>query len=63
MVIIENNTGAKTMRQILIDTYLDYTNNYLTIEKYAEHNGLTTQKAYELLCLAQNVFDTKHPEA
>lgn len=30
----------KTFRNILKDCYLDYVNNYLTIEHYAESNGI-----------------------
>lgn len=51
------------MRNTLIDIYLDYTNNYLTVSKYAEHNGLTNEQASDLLALAINVFNSKHPEA
>lgn len=51
------------MRDILIEAYLDYRNNYLTIEKYAEHHGLTTQEGETLIDLAEKVFNHDHPEA
>jgi hypothetical protein len=51
------------MRTTLINIYLDFRNNYLTIEKYAEHNGLHTNEAIELLKLAKIVFNSNHPEA
>ena len=51
------------MRETLIAVYLDWRNNYLTVEKYAEHNGLTTEHAGALIALAREVFDSKHPEA
>jgi hypothetical protein len=51
------------MRDKLIEVYLDYTNNYLTAEKYADHNGLTVEQAQALLNLAKNVFNTPHPDA
>ena len=51
------------MRKVLIDTYLDYVNNYLTVSTYAEHNGLTTDQALELLSIARKVFQSTHPEA
>ena len=33
------------MRQTLIDKYLDYVNNYITVSKFAEHNGISEQLA------------------
>ena len=51
------------MRNILIETYLDYVNNYLTIEKWAEHNGLSYDHGKSLLRLAEHVFNSDHPEA
>jgi hypothetical protein len=50
------------MRETLINAYLDFRNNYLTVEKYAEHNGLHVQAARVLLDLAREVFNSKHPE-
>lgn len=51
------------MRQTLINAYLDYYNNYLTVAKYAEHNGLTEDQARSLLQLAQKVYYSNHPES
>lgn len=51
------------MRQTLINAYLDYRNNYLTIEKYAEHNGLTINEAERLMQLAQEIINHPHPDA
>ena len=51
------------MRDSLINTYLDYVNNYLTVPTYAEHNGLTNEQALELLSIARKVFQSTHPEA
>lgn len=53
----------KQMRDVLIATYLDWTNNYLTIEKYAEHNGLTEEQAERLINLSRDVIHSDHPEA
>lgn len=52
----------KQARQYLIDIYLDWRNNYLSIEKFAEHNGLHYTHASQLLQLAQTVFETNDPE-
>lgn len=51
------------MRDTLISVLLDFTNNYLTIGKYAEHNGLTEYEADQLLRLASLVASHDHPEA
>lgn len=51
------------MRDRLIDAFLEYRNNFLTIEKYAEMNGLTLRQATFLLVVAQQVFESQHPEA
>ena len=51
------------MRETLIAAYLDFRNNYLTVGKYAEHNGLTEEQAYKLIGLARDVFSSDHPEA
>lgn len=53
----------KEAREILIEIYLDYVNNYLTIERYAEHNGLTFCEAEKLIELAGVVNSHPHPEA
>lgn len=53
----------KQIRDYIIEQYLDFINNYLTIEKFAEHNGLTSEQAQKFLALAQEIFDSKHPES
>lgn len=37
------------MNKILREFYLDYVNNYLTVEKIAEHNGIGTDHAIKLI--------------
>lgn len=51
------------MREILINAYLDYWNNYITVEKYAEHNGLTVEQGKKLIDLAREVYNSEHPDA
>lgn len=53
----------RTMRGTLEYVHVDYTNNYLTVEKYAEHHGLTTWQAIVLLDLARSVNESQHPDA
>ena len=31
------------------EMYLDYVNNFLTVEKFAEHYGITEEKANEII--------------
>lgn len=50
------------MRTVLINTYLDFRNNYLTISLYAEHNHLYLQQAIDLIALAKNVYESVNPE-
>jgi hypothetical protein len=60
---VNRRNGGITMRETLIETYLDYRNNYLTVEKWAEHNGLTAMQGHKLIALAREVFETQHPES
>lgn len=50
------------MRERLSEIYLDWCNNYLTIDKFSEHYGLTVEEGNQLLKLAKEVFYTDHPE-
>lgn len=50
-------------RENLLNEYLDFVNNYLTIEKFAEHRGLFIDEAELLIKLAQSCFDNLHPES
>jgi hypothetical protein len=50
-------------RENLQSLYLDWVNNYLTIDKFAEHHGLTTKEAELLLIVAKSCHENPHPEA
>ena len=50
-------------REQLVSDYLDWVNNYLTVDKFAEHRGLTKGEAHLLLTLGQFCNEHKHPEA
>jgi hypothetical protein len=50
-------------RDNLIDIYFDYVNNYLTVDRFAEFNGLTVEQAVELIAQAREVAESEHPEA
>lgn len=51
-----------TARDQLIAIYLDWKNNYVSIDRFAECNGLTNLQAREVVQLAMHVFDSEHPE-
>lgn len=55
--IIENNA-----REALIAIRLDWINNYLTLAKFAEDNGLTESEAEQLIELARVVALHNNPE-
>lgn len=50
-------------RDTLNAIYLDWFNNYCSIDTFAEHNGLTQAQAIDLINLARNVHYSKHPDA
>ena len=49
-------------QQVLIDQYIAFFNNYLTIAKYAEDNGLTIQQAQSVLTLGKQLNDIQFVE-
>lgn len=49
-------------RDKLLNDYLDYVNNYLTIDKFAEHRGLYVHEAQLLIEVLQSCFKLTHPE-
>lgn len=51
-----------TAREYLIKIYTEYRNDYLSVAKYAEHNGLTDTQGEILIALARSVAQSKHPE-
>ena len=50
-------------REQLSADYLDWRNNYLTIEVFAEHRGLSVPEAELLIKLGNWCFSNLHPEA
>jgi hypothetical protein len=50
-------------REQLSADYLDWVNNYLTIEVFAEHRGLSIVEAEALIKLGNWCFSNLHPEA
>lgn len=50
------------MRQILIDAFLDYKNNYITVKKYGEANGLSYEEASAFINVCRTIYHSEHPE-
>jgi hypothetical protein len=50
-------------REKLLNEYLDYRYNYLSVEVFAEHRGLTVTEGQMLIDLAKSCFENNHPEA
>ena len=47
----------QTMAKQLQDFYLDWINNYLTVEKMAEHNELTVEDTVTLINLGRSYHE------
>lgn len=55
--------GKRIMRETLAQIYLDWRNNYISVDVFAEHNGLTYSEAVQLIELAKSCFENPHPDA
>lgn len=51
------------MRENLITAYLDFINNYWTVDKWASDNELSLEEANNFLRVANRVFYAAHPES
>ena len=49
-------------RETLKNLYLIWVNDYVSINTFAEHRGLTDTEAMILLRLAKSCFENPHPE-
>lgn len=45
------------MRQLLIDKYLDRVNNYLSVDVFAEHNGISREFAVAMLAEGERLHE------
>jgi hypothetical protein len=50
-------------RDDFIKAYIDFVNDYLTIEKYADHHGLHAHEARAFIELARQVYNAEHPDS
>ena len=51
----------KEFRAVIIDYHDDYRNNYLTVEKWAEHNGIWLGDALILIEIMKKIVSKRHP--
>lgn len=59
----QSNNVSPIMRIALESIYLDWLNNYASIDTYAEHNQLTYKQAFDLITVAKDVYNTVAPDA
>jgi hypothetical protein len=52
-------SNSKRMSDQLQAFYLDYFNNYLTVDRIAEHNGMTKEHAQELINMGRIIHETR----
>jgi hypothetical protein len=50
-------------RETLTALYLEWVNDYASLETFAEHKGLTQHEALILLEVSKSCFENLHPEA
>ena len=52
-------TQIKYLRDYLADVYLEWVNNFLTIERFAEYYGLDEADAKQLLAIAKKSHEQR----
>jgi hypothetical protein len=50
-------------RETLAALYLEWVNDYASLDTFAEHRGITPNEAAFLLAAAKSCFENQHPEA
>ena len=43
----------------LIELFLDFVNNYLTVDKFAEHHEITLKQAHQLLTVGKALHEAR----
>ncbi len=56
-IFTKPETPVGILRQLQA-AYLDYINDYLTIEVYAEHNGLAVDEAKQIIAIGKGLHET-----
>lgn len=53
------NAQFKKVQDRMILMYLDYWNNFLTVDSFAEHYNIDRQKALNIISRGKKLFDNK----
>ena len=52
----------KPLREVLEEAYLDYLNNYLTLNEYAEHNNISREFALSIIEMGSKIHNENSVE-
>jgi len=52
-----------TMREQFSEWYLDFVNNFLTLDGFAEYYGISHDQAKQVVELGKAIHHSPHPEA
>lgn len=51
------------MRETLVQWYLEFVNDFITVARFAEHHGISPRQAANLIRLGKAIHETPHPES
>lgn len=54
--ILPVHTPVIDVKSVLIELYIEFLNDYLTIEKYASDKGLTVKQAQDIIEIGRNLY-------
>ena len=58
VLLTEHGFNGASCNQLLRHIYVEWMNNYLTTEVFAEHHGMTVEDAEALIDLGRSAFKT-----
>lgn len=47
----------KSLREVLEEAYLEYLNNYLTVDVFAEHNNISHETALNIIDMGRKIHN------
>ena len=56
-------TQILTLREQFAEWYLDYVNNFITVDGFAQYYGLSHDQATKVIALGKELHETPHPES
>jgi hypothetical protein len=57
-----NMLSTMTLREQFVEWYLDFVNNFLTLDGFAEYYGISRDQAEQVVKLGKQIHETPHPE-